>query len=265
MYDYYLGGRNNFPVDREAAEKVLAVLPHCPKAARVHRKFMARVVTCMAENGIDQFIDLGAGIPTSPNVHEIARAVIPKAHVVYVDNDPTATALSAQVIGPDDDGVVARLRDIRNTDELFDRPGLHDVIDFGRPVGVLMLSVLHFLTEADDPHAIVSIIKNRIAPGSFIAISHAISDGTAPDMTAAIEGAYARSMAPVVFRTEAEVHAFFAGLELMPPGLGEVSQWRRARAAGERRSGRNTASSLRMFGGLGRKRPQAARRLWLAG
>jgi hypothetical protein len=250
MYDYYLGGTNNFPADREAAERVLALLPHGPKVARVNRKFMARVVTCMAENGIDQFIDLGAGIPTSPNVHEIARAVTPGARVVYVDNDPTATTLSAQVIAGDDGGVVARYGDIRDPEKLFDDRILRDIIDFDRPVGVLVLSALHFLTELDDPQGSVSIVKARMAPGSFLAISHAISDGTATDMTAMIEGTYARAKAPVVFRTETEVRAFFAGLELMPPGLANTSEWRRARGAGRRQGG---PPSMCIFGGVGKK------------
>jgi hypothetical protein len=157
MYDFYLGGSHNYPVDREAARKALSMVPHGQEVARANRRFLVRVVDYLARNGIDQYIDIGAGIPTSPNVHEVARSVIPGARVVYVDNDTDVTTQNRELLAGLGDGIRAIYGDIRYPLNVVHDQALREVIDFSRPVGVLFVAVLHFLTNGDDPYNSVSV------------------------------------------------------------------------------------------------------------
>jgi hypothetical protein len=243
MYDYYLGGKDNFPMDREAAELALSVVPFGREVARANRQFLARAVTFMARGGIDQFIDLGTGLPTKPNVHEVARSIQPDARVLYVDNDPMVCS-HARALLATNDGVAAIHGDIRTPQPILSDPITQGLIDFMRPVGVLFVAVLHFLPDEDQPWERVAAFRWRMASGSMLAVSHITADGTPPDVQATIRDVYAEASAPAVFRTRSEIEAFFGGLDLVEPGLVEVGAWRSLRPS--------PPAPLRFLGGVAR-------------
>jgi len=243
MYDYYLGGKDNFPADREAAELALSVVPFGREVARANRQFLTRAVTAMARSGIGQFIDLGTGLPTRPNVHEVARSVHPDARVLYVDNDPMVCS-HARALLATNDGVAAIQGDIRMPQAILNDPVTCTLIDFTRPVGVLFVAVLHFLTGDDQPWEQVAAFRWRMTGGSMLAVSHVTSDGTPPDVQATIRDVYAEASAPAVFRTRPEIESFFGGLDLMEPGLVEVGAWRSLRPS--------PPAPLRFLGGVAR-------------
>lgn len=224
MYDYYLGGKTNFTADREVAEKALSVVPAGRQLARANRYFLMRAVLLMADQGITQFLDLGTGIPTSPNVHELARAIHPAARILYVDNDPVVAAHSRALLAASD-GVRALQADIRDPASILNSPELPELIDFSEPVGVLFIAVLHFVEDRDQPHDIVRAFTSHMAPGSYLALSHVSRDDTDPGVMSVIRGAYVHASAPAVFRPEAEIRAFFSGFELLDPGLADVTRW----------------------------------------
>jgi hypothetical protein len=244
MYDYWLGGKDNFPADREAAQQVIAACPEVRRLARANRRFLTRAVWFMAAHGIRQYIDLGTGMPTSPNVHEVARQAIPDARVVYVDNDPVVTVHS-QALRVTNDGVIAIGGDIRCPQDILSHPELADLIDFAEPVGILFISVLHFISPDQDLAGIVAAFRWRMAAGSYLAISHAATDGADPGVLAEIAQVYQEATSPAVPRPACQIQELFTGLDLVEPGLVDVSQWRpdiRARA-----------TRLRVLGGVGRK------------
>ncbi len=247
MYDYYLGGKDNYAVDREAAEKALSVVPDGRWVARANRSFLVRAVSLMAERGVRQFVDLGTGIPTSPSVDEVARAVHADARVLYVDNDATVTVHNRALLAKSQ-GIVALDGDIRQPYKIFASPELQELIDFGQPVGVLFVAVLHFITDGDDPEGIVRAFTKYMVPGSYLALSHITSDGTDPHIVATIQEVYAKASAPAVFRTRFEIQTFFGGLALERPGLVDVTEW----LAYERISSAKP-SALRFLAGIGRK------------
>ena len=195
MYDYYLGGKDNFPADREAAEQALSVVPFGREVARANRQFLARAVTFMARDGIGQFIDLGTGLPTRPNVHEVARSIQPDARVLYVDNDPMVCS-HARALLATNDGVAAIQGDIRTPQAILNDPVTRTMIDFTRPVGVLFVAVLHFLTDDDQPWEQVAAFRWRMASGSMLAVSHITSDGTPPERPGHDPGRLRRGQRP---------------------------------------------------------------------
>jgi hypothetical protein len=238
MYDYYLGGKDNFEADRIAAEKAMSVVPDARNLARTNREFMVRAVRAMTATGIDQFLDIGSGFPTSPNVHEAA----PGARVVYVDNDPVVVSHNQALrTGPELSSIYG---DLRTPQAILDDPALTAMIDFSRPVGVLLIAVLHFVTEADGPHEILRVIRERTGPGSMMAISHLTSDGTPQAVIHTQQEVYAKATAPIVFRTESEIESLFHDMRLLEPGVVELPQWRP-----ELRTIR-AASTLRWLGGV---------------
>jgi hypothetical protein len=245
MYDYYLGGKDHFPADREAAEKALSLVPSGRDLARANRDFLVRVVTYLADQGIDQFIDVGTGLPTSPNVHEAARSVIPDAKVIYVDNDPLVMA-HARAMLADSGGVIAVAGDARHPLDFIGHGAIRELIDFSRPVGVLFVAVLHFITDDEKPHGAVAWVRDRIAPGSYLAVSHITSDGTDPAAMAAIQDAYKEASAPAVFRDTPGIARFLDGFDLVQPGLAEVSRWRNPAPA-------PAPAAVRFFAAIGRK------------
>ncbi len=249
IYDYYLGGKDNFAADREAAEKALSVVPQGREVARSNRRFLTRAVRYMASHGVAQFIDLGTGFPTPPSVHETAAALVDGPRVVYVDNDPMVTCHNRALLAGDQDGVAVLHGDIRCPGQILKQDDLWKTIDFGRPVGVLFVAVLHFIPGEDDPQASVTAFCSLMAPGSFLAVTHISSDGTGPAVMAAIHEAYRTASAPAVFRSRGEIEGFFAGLDLVQPGIVEVSAWR---ASANRAP--VTPAALRVLGGVGRKR-----------
>jgi hypothetical protein len=243
MYDYYLGGKDNFPADREAAELALSVVPFGREVARANRQFLVRAVMFMARSGIDQFIDLGTGLPTKPNVHEVARSIHPDARVLYVDNDPMVCT-HAHALLATNDGVAAIEGDIREPQAILNDPVTCGLIDFTRPLGVLFVAVLHFLTDADKPWEQVAALRWRMVAGSMLAVSHITADGTPPDVQATIQDVYAEASAPAVFRTRQEIEGFFGGQHLVEPGLVDVGAWRSLRSS--------PSAPLRFIGGVAR-------------
>lgn len=195
MYDYYLGGKDNLPVDREAAERALSVVPSGRVLARANRDFMVRAVKCLAAQGIDQFIDVGTGFPTSPNVHEVAWSVNPAARVAYVDNDPVVVAHDRALLVDSADITVVH-GDIRQPREIICDESVRGLIDFSRPVGVLFVAVLHFVTDEEYAQDSVAVFRNSVPSGSFQVVSHITSDGSDPAVMRAVLDAYADATAP---------------------------------------------------------------------
>ncbi|NLT56402.1 MAG: SAM-dependent methyltransferase [Actinomycetales bacterium] len=225
MYDYYLDGKDHYPADREAAERVLARFPEMRDIALANREFHIQVVRLLAEAGIRQFLDIGSGLPTRRNVHEAAREVVSDARVVYVDNDPVVVR-HAQALLPGEQGRTAVLEaDLRDTDAILDHPSTRELIDFDQPMAVLMAAVLHFVPDSDDPHDLVSRYVSRMAPGSYLMVSHAGGDRM-PDKGRQASREYDRASAQMIFRTRPEIERFFDGLEILDPGVVPVGTWR---------------------------------------
>lgn len=246
IYDYYLGGKDNFPVDRAVAEQALSVVPEGRELARANRQFLIRAVDYLASEGIDQLIDLGTGIPTSPSVHEVARLVKGNTRVAYVDNDPQVVIHDRALLA-DDEGITVVPGDVRHPAEIAGNPSMHGVIDFSRPVGVLFVAVLHFVTDREDPWKSVAYFRDLMVPGSFLVLSHVTSDDSDPGAVGKIEEAYRSAAAPAVFRTARQIGDFFDGFRLVPPGIVNVPEWHSAFADSA------PVPAVRLLGGVGGK------------
>lgn len=228
IYDYYLGGTYNFEADREAARAMTAMFPYIPAAAQANRAFLRRAVRHLTGLGVDQFLDIGSGLPTEGNVHEVA----PDARVVYVDIDPDAVSESLEILGANDK-VTAIRGDLREVPAILAHPQVRRLLDFDRPIGVLLLAVLHFLTDDDQADASVRRLVGAMAPGSHLVISHATNDFEA-DIVRATEDKldtardiYNRQTAtPLRLRGRSEISELFRGLEMVEPGLVWLPQWR---------------------------------------
>jgi len=225
MYDYYLGGKDNFAVDRDAAEKVLATAPEIRPVAVENRAFLGRVVRFLAGEGIRQFIDVGTGLPTRGNVHEVAQAAAPGARVVCVDHDPVVCAHARALL--EDTGNVAVVEAaMERPAEILGDPALRRLIDFSEPVAVLFFSVLHFATDAAP---IVAAFREVMFPGSYMALSHGVPSQVpgGSGKASEVKQVYGTSNSPGgAFRTEAEILELFSGFELAEPGLVPVADWR---------------------------------------
>ncbi len=224
IYDYLLGGKDHFPADRAAAEELLALVPEARAGAKENRAFLGRGVRYLAaEAGIDQFLDIGTGIPSKGNVHQVAHTVAPDARVVYVDHDPIvhvhANALLAQAT------TAAILADLREPERIIRHPSTRRLLDFTQPVAVLLVAVLHFIQDAEDPAGILARFREDMAPGSYLMISHATGDFR-PQVAGKVTEVYERAAAPLVLRSRAQVAALFGGFELLPPGLVQPAAWR---------------------------------------
>src|SRR5258708_4919316 len=202
MYDYFLVGKDHFEADRKAAEQVIAAYPETRTVARANRRFLTRAVWYLAEHGIRQFVDLGSGLRTSPNVHDVARQVRPDARVVYVDSDPVV-ASHGRVLCDGDSGVGFVEQDIRYPQGVLGDAGLARLIDFSAPVAVLAVAVLHFISDADEPGEILAAFRSPMAPGSYLVLSHATSDGAEERVLSEIASAYKESTVRAVPRTAA--------------------------------------------------------------
>jgi SAM-dependent methyltransferase len=243
MYDYALGGSHNFAVDREAVERVEAIMPGSSLVAHANRGFLRRAVRFCLDEGIRQFLDLGAGIPTVGSLHEVAQARIPGARVVYVDVDPVAVAHGRAILA-DNPYATALAGDVRKAGELLADPAVTTVLDLSQPVAVLLIAVLHFIPDEDDPAAIVAGIRDRLAPGSFLALSHGCRDDS-PDVAEQVKQAYRSTATPLALRTRAQIEQMLTGFDLVEPGLAWVTGWRPDEPEPERRE---------MLAGVGRKR-----------
>jgi S-adenosyl methyltransferase len=230
LYDYYLGGTSNFRVDRAAAEHMRTLMPELSDAAWANRGFHQRAARWMAERGIRQFIDIGSGLPTSGNTHEAIQRASPGARVLYVDNDPMVAAHARDLLG---DGGTTRFvqADVRDPASILDSPQARELIEPGQPAGLLMTAVMHFIPDELDPWGLVGQYLAAVAPGSYLALSHATMDQIPPRMVAAALEMYQRAAEPLYPRTRAEVERFFDGLELVPaqpggdPAVGFVGGW----------------------------------------
>jgi hypothetical protein len=228
MYDYYLGGRTNFVADREAVGKLMAVFPQVLVAARANREFMHRSTRFLAESGLRQFLDIGTGIPTSPNLHEIAQRTAPESRIVYVDNDPIVLAHAQALLKSHEAGRTAYLQaDLTDPDSILSAPQLVDTLDLSRPVALSLNAVLQFVTDDLDPYGIVEKLKDRLAPGSTLAISHATADFISPETTAATTNIfYKASGTSTQGRDRAQFTRFFDGWDLVDPGVVTSHRWR---------------------------------------
>jgi hypothetical protein len=243
MYDYWLGGHNNFAADRSAALKVTQAMPEVPLLARENRRFLGRAVRFLAgEAGIRQFLDLGAGLPTSGNVHQVAQAIAPDARVVYVDNDPMVLAHARAM--EDREGTAVIEADLRDAATILGHPDTRRLIDFSEPVAVLFVAVLHFVVGPDAGAAVASFTA-AAASGSYLALTHASVDPV-PEHTGAGD-AYAQTTNPATSRSRAEILGFFDGMEIIEPGLVPAQQWRPDEPA------ETGAGQTWLLGGVGRK------------
>jgi hypothetical protein len=245
-YDYLLGGKTNYPVDREAAEQLVKIVPWVRTAMMQNRRFMHRVTRYLAaERGIDQFIDLGAGIPTSPNLHEIAQRVNPAARVVYVDNDPIVLTHSQALLKSTPQGRVAYVHaDLRDHGKVLESPDLRATLDLDRPVGLTILSTVHLVVDDREAYELVSRYMRPLAPGSVLALTSSTPDYTPPDVSRDALSTLASSGVQVRPRTRAEMTTFFDGLDLLDPGVVTVHRWRPDAETGEVRD-----EEVGMYGG----------------
>jgi hypothetical protein len=224
VYDYWLGGRRNLVADRELAEAMATLDPWVPAACKANRAFLRRAVRFLAAQGIRQFLDIGSGLPTEGNVHQIAQQAAPEARVVYVDRDPVAVAEGRKLVGGNDRVTVVQA-DLRDPAKILLDPEVTKLIDFAQPAGVLLVAVLHFVLDADDPHGIITYLRDAAAAGSYLVISHVAGDGRAA-LTAAAERVYTSRGADGQARTREQIAGFFGGWELAGPGLVYAPLWR---------------------------------------
>jgi SAM-dependent methyltransferase len=227
IYDYYLGGSHNFEVDREAARKAMEFMPGLPKIMQANRAFMRRAVRYAAHEGITQFLDIGSGIPTFGNVHEVAREARPGARVVYVDHDPVAVAHSQVVLEGEADADVVAADLLKPRDILASRQ-VEQLRDLERPVALLLVAILHFVEDRDDPYSAVAELTAALAPGSLLVLTHASYEGI-PLPPGRAEGAvdvYKDIRNPLVMRSRDEIARFFEGYDMVEPGLVPMPHWR---------------------------------------
>jgi S-adenosyl methyltransferase len=216
VYDYWLGGSHNFLTDQDLARQIVAVDPSIPEMARANRAFLGRAVRFLAAAGIRQFLDIGSGMPTEGNVHEVAEHAAPGAHVVYADIDPVVVAHSKAIIGAD----------LRDPESILADHTVRRLIDFSQPVGLLLVAVLHVVGDADDPWRIAARLRDALAPGSYLVLCHATSESK-PAVAQAIEKVYSRGVtASGHIRSRAEILRFFDGFDLVDPGLVYMPVWR---------------------------------------
>jgi SAM-dependent methyltransferase len=251
IYDYFLGGAHNFEVDRRAAEEIAKAHPAIGLAMRANRSYLRRAVNYLGQQGVNQFLDLGSGIPTVGNVHEIAQRANPSARVVYVDIEPIAVTHSNTILAGDDNAVAIRA-DMRCPDEVLSEPDLKKLLDLSRPVGLILVGVLQYISDADDPAGMIADYVRRIAPGSYVAMSHPSMDELTSER---VEGAvkatdvYQRTDTPFHYRTRAEFETYFACLELIEPGVVHMWDWRPELSADNDELDGNVTG----FAGVGRK------------
>jgi SAM-dependent methyltransferase len=229
MYDYLLGGKDNFGVDREVAEMSLRIMPDSRKGPRSNRAFLRRVVRYLtAEAGVRQFLDIGSGLPTRGNVHEIAQEIAPAARVVYVDNDPVVLAHARALLAGDHTAVVTA--DIREPESILNHPIVRGLIDFDRPVGLLMFAILHHVNDFEDPGGIAATFREAVPPGSHLAVSHFQNPGSArpedAEMARLGEELFNKSFGTGRWRTPAEIRSYFGDWDLLEPGVVPMPEWR---------------------------------------
>jgi hypothetical protein len=247
VYDFWLDGKDNYAADRAVAEQVAAAYPDIRAAVRAQRAFLARAVRFLVtEAGIRQFLDIGTGLPSANNTHQVAQRAAPQSRVVYVDNDPIVLAHARALLTSSPEGATAYIdADLRATGAILERAA--DVLDFGQPVAVMLLGILQGIPDQEKPDAIIARLMDAVPPSSYLAISQIAGDVAAEEVAEGVQRYNEQAAAPVAARTHAEVSRFFAGLELVEPGIVQVHRWRPA--AGDLGSG----GDLAIYAGVGRK------------
>ncbi|MEV6261254.1 SAM-dependent methyltransferase [Streptomyces sp. NPDC051784] len=237
VYDSLLGGKDNYPVDQAVAEGIAQRWPEIQRSAQQNRAWMARAVRHMVkEGGVTQFLDIGTGIPTRPNLHEIAQGMAPSARIVYVDNDPVVLRHAEALLTPiSPEGRSTYLQaDLRDPRAVLESPEVTGTLDMTRPVGLVLAAILHFLDDDEDPAGVLRVLVDALPAGSYVALSHACGD--ADPVRAAEASAFYRQnkvSKPVVLRTQKQIEEFFTGLELLEPGVVPVDRWRPDASASE--------------------------------
>ncbi|WP_327256379.1 SAM-dependent methyltransferase [Streptomyces sp. NBC_01244] len=255
IYDYYLGGSHNFEVDRQAARRAMEFMPGLPKIMQANRAFMRRAVRYAVAEGVTQFLDIGSGIPTFGNVHEIAQVASPEARVVYVDHDPVAVAHSQAVLaGTERTGVVAA--DLRKPQDILSAPEVAQGLDLSRPVALMLVAVLHFLEDSDEPYDAVAQLCDALAPGSLLILTHASYEGIplSEEVASGTVGVYREIRNPLVMRDGEQIRRFFTGFGLIEPGLVSMPDWRPDTTGGpEGEPADEDPYAFSGFAGVGRK------------
>ena len=246
VYDYWLGGKDNFAADRRAGEQAIQAYPDIVYSVRANRAFLARTVRYLAaEAGIRQFLDIGTGIPTANNTHEVAQSVAPGSNVVYVDNDPVVLTHARALLVSGEQGHTNYIdADLRDTGRILAEAAL--TLDFSQPVAIMLMAILQHIDEAEDPNAIVSSLLAAVPPGSYLTISHPAADLAAQQMAQMAERLNKLMAEKVTFRTRAQVAPFFEGLAMVEPGLVRVQEWRPDTEM-------EAKSPAALWGGMGRK------------
>ncbi len=227
MYDYYLGGKDHFEVDKQAAERVAEAYPAIFVCARENRAFMHRATRVLArEHGIRQWLDIGTGIPTEPNLHQVAQSVVPDARVVYADNDPLVLKYAERLMRSSSEGRTTYIEaDVNDPRTLLNAPALAEILDLSRPVALSLNALMHFVTDAQDPYGIVSRLLDVLPSGSALALSHCTPDFDASTWQK-VTDIYTTAGTPVQFRSQGDVARFFDGLDLLDPGVAVGHRWR---------------------------------------
>lgn len=228
MYDYFLGGSHNFKVDRDFANQVLEIAAWPPNVTRLNRSFLWRVVRFCLDQGIRQFLDLGSGIPTVGNVHEVAQQRVPDARVVYVDYEPVAYQHAQSMLAENPYATIIQA-DIRDPELILNHPGTRELLDFSQPVGLLMVGVLLFIAPEDRPAELVRTYRERLAPGSYLAISHLCDEHAPPELREQVNNlvaAYREVNEQLQVRSYEEITSWFDGMELVEPGVTFLPDWR---------------------------------------
>ena len=233
IWDYWLGGKDNFAADRAAGDRVLEAMPAMGPIARAGRAFLATAVHHLAaELGIRQFLDIGTGLPTANNTHEVAQRAAPESRIVYVDNDPIVLTHARALLTSDEQGTTAYIdADLRDTGKILAEA--RATLDFSQPIAVMLLAVLHFIPDTDDPGHIVAQLMEPLASGSYLLLSHASSDISANGLTTATRQYNRSSAVEIHMRSRAEVTRLFDGLEILEPGVVPLGQWYPGRLDGE--------------------------------
>ena len=246
IYNYWLGGKDNFAADRVAAELVIESYPDIRPGVRAQREFLVRAVRYLAEAGIRQFLDIGTGLPSANNTHEVAQGVAPESRVVYVDNDPIVLAHARALLASSPQGMTAYLdADLRDTGEILQAAAR--MLDFGEPVAVMLIGVLQCIADSDGPAAIVRRLLDAVPPGSYLVIAHPASDIHASQVSTATNRINPLMADPVTLRTHEQVSGFFDGLDLVEPGLVQLHRWRPGP------EGPVPDGDIANYGGIGRK------------
>ncbi|MEU9211111.1 SAM-dependent methyltransferase [Streptomyces sp. NPDC048415] len=249
VYDWYLGGKDNYPVDEQLGEHIMSLDPGAKRAARSNRWFMQRTIRHLVRAaGIRQFLDIGTGIPTEPNLHQIAQRTAPDARVVYVDNDPIVLAHAEALLRGTPEGVTQYLQaDAREPHKILDEAGR--ILDFDRPMALSLIALMHFIADESGAYELVETLVDALAPGSFLVLSTMTADFEAENVRRGIE-TYARAGVTLVGRSHTEVSRFFKGLELVEPGIVSVKDWHPELAEDETPLGDGPVS---LYGGVGLK------------